>query len=95
MRALLIVTDSEAVPVFERALAEEREGFTVLKTVVGSGRSGVKAGDRVHPGSSSVIFTVMSEGEEERTLTALRQARDAEGYASRTRMWSFDVEAAD
>ena len=89
------MTDSEAVPVFQRALAEEHEGFTVLPAVVGSGRSGLKAGDRVHPGSSSLIFTVMTEGEEERTLGALRQARDAAGCAERTRMWSFEVEAAD
>jgi hypothetical protein len=27
MKALLVVTDSEAVPVFQRALAEEHEGF--------------------------------------------------------------------
>jgi hypothetical protein len=37
----------------------------------------------------------MTEGEEQRTLAALRQARDAAGYAERTRMWSFEVEAAD
>jgi hypothetical protein len=95
MKALLVVTDSDAVPAFERALSEEHEGFTVLQTVVGSGREGLKAGDRVHPGSSSLIFTVMTEGEEARTLDALRQARDAAGYADRTRMWAFDVEAAD
>jgi hypothetical protein len=95
VKALLVVTDSEAVPVFERALAEKHEGFTVLPAVVGSGRSGLRAGDRVHPGSSSLVFTVMTEGEEARTLAALRQARDAAGYADRTRMWSFDVEAAD
>ena len=68
MKALLVVTDSEAVPVFQRALAEEHEGFTVLPAVVGSGRSGLKAGDRVHPGASSLIFTVMTEGEEAPTL---------------------------
>ena len=95
MKAIMIVTDSEAVPAFERALSEEREGFTVVRAAVGSGREGLKAGDRVHPGSSSLIFTVMTEGEEVRTLDALRQARDAAGYADRTRMWAFDVEAAD
>jgi hypothetical protein len=95
MKALLVVTDSEAVPVFQRALAEEHEGFTVLPAVVGSGRSGLKAGDRVHPGASSLIFTVMTHGEEVPTLLALRQARDAAGFADRTRIWSFDVEAAD
>jgi hypothetical protein len=95
MKALLLLTDSEAVPVFERVLAEERAGFTVLPALVGSGRSGLKAGDRVHPGSSSLIFTVMTEGEELRTLGALRQARDAAGFGDRTRMWSFDADAAD
>jgi hypothetical protein len=95
MKALLVVTDSEAVPVFQRALAEEHEGFTVLPAAVGSGRSGLKAGDRVHPGASSLILTVMTEGEEVATLLALRRARDVAGVADRTRMWSFDVEAAD
>jgi len=47
MKALIIVTDSEAVPVFERVLAEEREGFTVVPAIIGRGRSGLKAGDRV------------------------------------------------
>lgn len=91
MKALLIVTDSEAVPVFERALAEEHEGFTVMRAVVGSGRSGVKAGDRVHPGASSLVFTVVTEGEEDKTLAALRRARDEAGVAAETRIWSFDV----
>ena len=95
MKALLVVTDSEAVPVFQRALAEEHEGFTVLPAVVGSGRSGLKAGDRVHPGASSLIFTVVTGGEEDETLLALRRARDEAGYAERTRMWSFAVEEAD
>lgn len=95
MKALLVVTDSQAVPEFERALVEEHEGFTVLPAVVGSGRTGLKAGDRVHPGSSSLIFTVVSEGEQQRTLAALRQVRDASGYADRTRIWSIDVAGVD
>jgi hypothetical protein len=94
MRALLIITDSEAVPAFERVLAEEREGFTVLPAVAGSGRHGLKTGDRVHPGSSSAVFTVMTEGEEAQTLRAVREARDASGLAGRTRMWTFTVEEA-
>jgi len=95
MRALLIVTDSEAVPVFERVLSEEGEGFTVLPAVAGSGRHGLKTGDRVHPGSSSAVLTVMTDGEEARTLRAVHEARDASGYADRTRMWTFAVEEAN
>jgi hypothetical protein len=94
MRALLIITDSEAVPAFERVLAEEHEGFTVLPAVAGSGRHGLKTGDRVHPGSSSAVFTVLTEGEEAQTLRAVREARDASGHAERTRMWTFAVEEA-
>jgi hypothetical protein len=95
MKALLIITDSEAVPAFERALAAEHEGFTVLPAVAGKGRHGLKTGDRVHPGSSSAVFTVMTEGEEAQTLRAVREARDGEGLAGRTRMWTFAVEEAN
>jgi hypothetical protein len=95
VKALLVVTDSEAVPVLERALAERHEGFTVLPSALGSGKSGLKSGDRVHPGSSSLIFTVLGRGGEDATLAALRKARDGTGCAERTRIWSFDVEPAD
>jgi hypothetical protein len=92
MKAILIVTDSEAVPAFERAIAERHRGFTVLEAVLGSGRSGVKAGDRVHPGASSLVFTVVPATELERTLAALRRSRDESGFADETRVWGFEVE---
>lgn len=92
MKALLIVTDSDAVPAFERALAHRHEGFTVLPAVVGSGRSGVKAGDRVHPGGSSLIFTVVPESHVPGAIDTLRRARDEAGVASATRIWAFDAD---
>jgi hypothetical protein len=91
MKAVMIATDSEAVPAFERAIAERHRGFTVLQAILGSGSSGLKGGDRVHPGSSSLVFSVVPEHELEATLGALRQARDASPFAEETRMWSFDV----
>jgi hypothetical protein len=90
--AVVLVTDSEAAPAFQRALAERRVGFTVLPAVLGAGRSGVKAGDRVHPGGSSVILTVLDSGEAEATLEALRRARDEAGAAGATRIWRFGVD---
>jgi hypothetical protein len=95
MRALLIVTDSEAVPVFERVLAEEREGFTVVPASVGLGRSGLKAGDRIHPGASSLLLTVAPEEEAASLLELLRRARDGANVGDRTRIWSFPVDEAD
>ena len=91
MKAVMIVTDSEAVPAFERAIAEWHRGFTALQAVLGSGSSGLKGGDRVHPGASSLVFTVVPEGELEAILGALRQVRDASPFAQETRMWAFDV----
>jgi hypothetical protein len=86
MKAIMIVTDSEAVPAFERALAERHEGFTV------SGSSGLKAGDRVHPGASSLVFTVVPEVELEATLGALRRTREESPFADETRLWAFGVD---
>jgi hypothetical protein len=92
MKAIMIVTDSEAVPAFERALAERHEGFTVLQAVIGSGSSGLKAGDRVHPGASSLVFTVVPEVELEATLGALRRTREESPFADETRLWAFGVD---
>lgn len=92
MKAIMIVTDSEAVPAFERAMAERHRGFTVLQAALGSGTSGLKAGDRVHPGTSSLVFTVVPRADLDHTLRALRQARAESGFADETRLWAFDVE---
>jgi hypothetical protein len=84
------------MPEFERVLLTEgHQGFTVVPSVAASGRHGLKTGDRVHPGSSSLLLTVAREGGAEGLLELLRRARDAAGHADRTRMWSFAVEEAD
>ena len=64
MRMLLVITDLDAMKEFERALLEGGErGFTVAPRVYGRGKSGMHAGDRVHPGASSMLFTVVPESE--------------------------------
>jgi nitrogen regulatory protein PII len=96
MKAIMLITDSEAMPEFERVLlAEGHQGFTVVPAVAGSGRHGLKTGDRVHPGSSSLLLTVAGEEAAATLLGLLRRARDEAGFADRTRMWSFAVEEAD
>jgi hypothetical protein len=90
MKAIMIVTDSEAVPAFERAIAERHRGFTVLEAILGSGSSGLKAGDRVHPGTSSLVFTVVPQTDLEATLGAAARPRGV-GFADETRLWAFDV----
>jgi hypothetical protein len=92
MKAILVVTDSEAVPAFEHAFVARRRGFTVIPGLIGMGRSGLKAGDRVHPGGSSLLFTVVPDSELNETATLLKEARAAARGEEHTRMWSFAVE---
>jgi nitrogen regulatory protein PII len=93
MKAVMLITDSEAMPEFERVLLSEgHQGFTVVPAVAGSGRHGLKTGDRVHPGSSSLLLTVAAEDAAAGLLGLLRRARDEGGHGDRTRMWSFAVE---
>jgi nitrogen regulatory protein PII len=92
MKAIILITDSEAMREYERVLAAEgHHGFTVVPAVAGSGRRGLKTGDRVHPGSSSLMLTVTDAASTSPVLDLLRRTRDAGGYGDVTRMWSFDV----
>jgi hypothetical protein len=91
---LVVVTDSEAMPAFERALVENGDhGFTVVPTVSGRGRRGLHAGDRVHPGGSSLLFLVLPEEDAVTALALLRAVRDREHVGDTTRI--FSVPAAE
>jgi hypothetical protein len=92
MKAFVVLTDSEAMPAFERALLEARHGFTVIPGAIGSGRTGFKAGDRVHPGGSSLLFAVAGDDEREAMGALLRRIRDGSGAADATRLYGFDIE---
>jgi nitrogen regulatory protein PII len=93
MRAIMLVTDSEAMREFERVLiGEGHQGFTVMPAVAGSGRQGLKTGDRVHPGSSSLLLTVVRDEDVTPLIGLLRRVRDDGGWEESTRMWSFAAE---
>ena len=96
MKAIVVITDSDAVPAFERAFLESgNRGFTVVPTVLGRGKSGVKAGDRVHPGGSSLLFTVVRDQEGEAVLAFVRGVRDRAGVREQTKIYLTGVEEAD
>lgn len=89
----MVITDSEAIPEYERVLiAGGRRGFTVMPATAGSGRHGLKTGDRVHPGASSLLLTIVPEDEAPALVGLLKQARDEGGHAESTRMWAFDAQ---
>jgi nitrogen regulatory protein PII len=93
MKAIMLITDSEAMRGFERVLiGEGHHGFTVVPAVAGSGRHGLKTGDRVHPGSSSLLLTVVGDQDVSPMVALLRQARREAGGTDAARIWSFHVD---
>ena len=93
MKAIMVITDSEAMREFVRVLiGEGHHGFTVMPAVAGSGRHGLKTGDRVHPGSSSLLLTIVAEQDLASMLGLLRRARSEAAGAEAARIWSFSVD---
>jgi hypothetical protein len=78
LKAVVVITDSEAMLAFERRFLEDgQRGFTIIPTSMGRGKTGLKAGDRVHPGASSLLFTMVEDGEVDETLSFLKRVREA------------------
>lgn len=93
MKAIVVVTDSEAVRDFEKGcLAAPGRGFTVIPRVWGAGRTGVRAGDRVHPGGSSLLFTVVPDADAESAVECLKGCRDRAGVKDVTKIYVTQVE---
>lgn len=78
---------------FERGFLEGgNRGFTIVPKVIGRGRTGLKAGDRVHPGGVSLLFTAVADSEQEATLGFLRAIRDGAGARESTKIFALPVE---
>jgi len=93
MRAVVVITEAGAMKAFERAFLEAgTRGFTIVPAVFGRGRTGLKTGDRVHPGGSSLLFTVVPDGEEAEVVAFLERVRDAAGARQSTRMYTAAVD---
>jgi len=92
MKGFVVLTDSEAMGAFERAFLEAGHGFTVIPGAVGSGRTGLKAGDRVHPGGTSLLLAMASDAEQDEVSSLVLRARDEAGVAEATRVYVFEAQ---
>lgn len=93
MRLLVVITDSEAMKAFERGFLESGDrGFTILPKVIGRGRTGLRTGDRIHPGGLGLLFTAVPDAEHEATLAFLRGIRDQAGVSASTKIFALPVE---
>lgn len=78
---------------FERAFLEAgNRGFTVIPSVFGRGRTGLKTGDRVHPGGSSLLFSVVGDDEASEVVAFLKHVRDGAGAETSTKIYMTAAE---
>jgi nitrogen regulatory protein PII len=95
MRAVVVITEADAMREFERAFLEAgSRGFTIVPAVVGRGRTGFKTGDRVHPGGSSLLFTVVGDEELAEVAAFVRSVRDRAGATDSTKIYVASVDEA-
>jgi hypothetical protein len=93
VRAVVVITDADAIRDFERAFVESGDrGFTIVPAVFGRGRTGLTTGDRVHPGGSSLLFTVVGDGEAKDVVAFVKSVRDRAGVEERTKIYTAAVE---
>ena len=72
MKMLMIIVDDRFRDAVEVVLEEHDSiGFTEIPTVFGEGIHGKKLGSRLHPGASSIVFSIVREEAAETIKTAL------------------------
>jgi len=80
VKMILGIADAARVDALRRGLKQAgAPGYTELPVVEGAGRTGVHAGDRVHPGALMMVFTIVEDEAATPLFEALVRQRDAAG----------------
>ncbi|MEQ1832977.1 MAG: hypothetical protein ABL977_07965 [Candidatus Eisenbacteria bacterium] len=92
MKLLWIVADAGRLEATQQVLrAGGASGWTVSPVLEGSGRTGVHAGDRVHPGALVNVLCVADDARAARLFDEVVSARDGAGDTI-TRLFLLPVE---
>jgi hypothetical protein len=95
MKMLFLVTDSEYEPHCMAMMKEKGvTGYTVIPDVLGAGRSGLKMGDRVHPGASVVVLAAVPDEAVQGLLECIGECKRQNKLCESTHAWILPVEAA-
>lgn len=93
MKMLFLVTDSEYEPHCMTTLKEKGvSGYTVIANVQGAGKSGLKMGDRVHPGASVLIMAAVPDEAVPGLLACIRGCVSENRLSASTHAWVLPVE---
>ena len=80
MKLLLIFVDSHHAADVERLLDEHgAPGYSAFPNVLGKGATGRKLGNRAFPGSSTLYFVALPDGNCAGLCAAIRELRDQKG----------------
>lgn len=78
MKMVLGIVDAARVDGVRRLLDDSNvPGYTELPVVEGVGRTGIHAGDRVHPGALIAVFTIVDDDTSSGLFESLVRHRDA------------------
>ena len=80
MKMILSMVNAARLDALRHELAAAgAPGYSVLPVAEGSGRTGVHAGDRVHPGALAAVLVVDEDARAAELLQRLARWRDAAG----------------
>jgi nitrogen regulatory protein PII len=92
MKLVWVVADAARLEAVKHTLAAAgAAGWTVMAVEEGAGRTGVHAGDRVHPGALISVVVVADDALAPRLFEAVTTDRDAVGDRV-TRVFQLPVE---
>jgi len=92
MKMILMMADAGRIDTIRHDLYElGASGYTAFPVIEGAGRTGVHAGDRVHPGGLVAVVVVESDERVEKLFEDLVHRRDAAGDRV-TRLFLVPVE---
>jgi hypothetical protein len=92
MKLLMILVDADHAADVERLLeASQVPGYTELPSALGKGRTGRKLGTRAFPGSSTIYFVALPDGQCHGLCDELRRLRDSKGPEEGLKAYVFDT----
>ncbi|MDH3289665.1 MAG: hypothetical protein OEO20_05230 [Gemmatimonadota bacterium] len=92
MKLLLIFVDSDHARDVERLLDTHGvHGYSTFPNVLGKGQTGRKLGTRAFPGSSSLYFVALLDGDCRGLCDELRTLRDEKGPEEGLKAYTLDT----
>ena len=80
MKMLLMYADAARIDLLRGDLvALGAPGYTVIPVLEGGGRTGIHAGDRVHPGALALVMVIEEDVRADRLFDEMVKRRDTHG----------------